>query len=53
MVSCLGAFKQQQTLTNNLQWAIPELPEQHVDVPIIIHYPHFSSSEVHSGLVDW
>ncbi|KAK3352356.1 WD40-repeat-containing domain protein [Lasiosphaeria hispida] len=33
-------------------WALPELPSEHVDVPTIIHYPHFSSSEVHSGLVD-
>ncbi|KAK5653867.1 hypothetical protein OQA88_7791 [Cercophora sp. LCS_1] len=33
-------------------WAIPELPTEHAEVPIILHYPHFSSSEVHSGLVD-
>ncbi|KAK0619890.1 WD40-repeat-containing domain protein [Immersiella caudata] len=33
-------------------WALPELPKEHVTDPIIIHYPHFSSSEVHSGLVD-
>jgi polycomb protein EED len=23
-----------------------------VDVPVVVHYPHFSTSEVHSGLVD-
>jgi polycomb protein EED len=28
------------------------MPKMHVDVPVVIHYPHFSTSEVHSGLVD-
>jgi len=26
---------------------------QHMDTPIVIHYPHFSSSEIHTGLIDW
>ncbi|KAK4238085.1 WD40-repeat-containing domain protein [Achaetomium macrosporum] len=33
-------------------WALPEFPTQHVDVPFVIHYPHFSSSEIHNNLVD-
>ncbi|SPQ23729.1 089e9e5a-8c5a-435e-97c7-56594515a37e [Thermothielavioides terrestris] len=33
-------------------WALPEFPSGHVDVPIVIHYPHFSSSEIHHNLVD-
>ncbi|GAB1318790.1 hypothetical protein MFIFM68171_09000 [Madurella fahalii] len=33
-------------------WALPELPTQHIDVPIVIYYPHFSSSEIHNNLVD-
>jgi polycomb protein EED len=35
------------------QWALPELPTEHVAVPFVIHYPHFSSSEIHNNLVDW
>lgn len=39
--------------TNNTrQWTIPDLPKQHVDSPIVVHYPHFSTSEVHYGLID-
>ncbi|KAK3940677.1 Polycomb protein eed-A [Diplogelasinospora grovesii] len=33
-------------------WTLPDLPQEHIDVPVIVHYPHFSTSEVHSGLVD-
>ncbi|KAK3898264.1 WD40-repeat-containing domain protein [Staphylotrichum tortipilum] len=33
-------------------WALPEFPTEHVAVPIVIHYPHFSSSEIHNNLVD-
>ncbi|KAK4156238.1 WD40-repeat-containing domain protein [Chaetomidium leptoderma] len=33
-------------------WALPEFPTEHVDVPFVIHYPHFSSSEIHNNLVD-
>ncbi|KAK3324226.1 WD40-repeat-containing domain protein [Cercophora scortea] len=33
-------------------WTIPDLPTEHVDVPIVIHYPQFSTSEVHNNLVD-
>lgn len=35
------------------QWTIPNLPEQHVDTPVVVHYPHFSTSDVHFGLIDW
>ncbi|KAK0671106.1 WD40-repeat-containing domain protein [Cercophora samala] len=33
-------------------WALPEFPKEHINVPIVLHYPHFSSSEVHNNLVD-
>ncbi|ROW05293.1 hypothetical protein VSDG_00133 [Cytospora chrysosperma] len=33
-------------------WTVPDLPKQHVDSPIVVHYPHFSTSEVHFGLID-
>ncbi|KAK4166032.1 WD40-repeat-containing domain protein [Cladorrhinum sp. PSN259] len=33
-------------------WALPEFPAEHISVPIVLHYPHFSSSEVHNNLVD-
>ncbi|KAH8764220.1 WD40-repeat-containing domain protein [Diaporthe sp. PMI_573] len=33
-------------------WTIPDLPKQHVDTPIVVHYPHFSTSDVHFGLID-
>lgn len=33
-------------------WTIPNLPQHHVDAPIVVHYPHFSTSEVHYGLID-
>ncbi|KAK4204093.1 WD40-repeat-containing domain protein [Triangularia verruculosa] len=33
-------------------WALPEFPKEHLNVPIILHFPHFSSSEVHNNLVD-
>ncbi|KAK4193562.1 WD40-repeat-containing domain protein [Podospora australis] len=33
-------------------WALPEFPSTHVSTPIVLHYPHFSSSEIHNNLVD-
>ncbi|KAJ4300475.1 hypothetical protein N0V88_003150 [Collariella sp. IMI 366227] len=33
-------------------WALPEFPSEHTDVPLVIYYPHFSSSEIHNNLVD-
>ncbi|KAL2127691.1 hypothetical protein VTI74DRAFT_10306 [Chaetomium olivicolor] len=33
-------------------WALPEFPSHHTDVPAVIYYPHFSSSEIHNNLVD-
>ncbi|KAK4231268.1 WD40-repeat-containing domain protein [Podospora fimiseda] len=33
-------------------WALPEFPNEHIPIPIVLHYPHFSSSEVHNNLVD-
>ncbi|KAF4773488.1 WD domain-containing protein [Colletotrichum scovillei] len=33
-------------------WTVPDLPTEHTDRPVEVHYPHFSTSEVHSSLVD-
>ncbi|KAK3368954.1 WD40-repeat-containing domain protein [Lasiosphaeria ovina] len=33
-------------------WTIPEISNEHVEVPTVLHYPHFSTSEVHNNLVD-
>ncbi|KAH6635455.1 WD40-repeat-containing domain protein [Chaetomium sp. MPI-SDFR-AT-0129] len=33
-------------------WALPEFPTEHIDVPVVFQYPHFSSSEIHNNLVD-
>ncbi|OAA64300.1 embryonic ectoderm development protein [Niveomyces insectorum RCEF 264] len=33
-------------------WTLPDIPESHMENPIVVHYPHFSSSEIHTGLID-
>ncbi|KAH7198618.1 WD40-repeat-containing domain protein [Fusarium flagelliforme] len=33
-------------------WTIPELPTEAIQTPARIHYPHFSTSAVHSGIID-
>ncbi|KAI9678303.1 MAG: hypothetical protein M1817_006248 [Caeruleum heppii] len=35
-------------------WVIPEIPNEHTgtDKPTVLHYPHFSTSAVHSDYVD-
>ncbi|OPB37956.1 hypothetical protein A0O28_0010600 [Trichoderma guizhouense] len=33
-------------------WTIPDLPNEPIDTPLQVHYPHFSTSAVHSGIVD-
>ncbi|UKZ59831.1 uncharacterized protein TrAtP1_001122 [Trichoderma atroviride] len=33
-------------------WTIPELPNETIATPLQVHYPHFSTSAVHSGIVD-
>ncbi|KAK7423774.1 hypothetical protein QQZ08_008929 [Neonectria magnoliae] len=33
-------------------WTLPDLPTEPITTPIRIHYPHFSTSAVHSGIVD-
>jgi len=37
-------------------WTLPELPkasrEKQPPAPVVVHYPHFFTSEVHSGIVD-
>ncbi|KAI9824096.1 MAG: hypothetical protein M1832_002165 [Thelocarpon impressellum] len=40
---------------NATQWVLPGLPDEHTgtDKPSVIHYPHFSTSAVHSDFVDW
>ncbi|KGQ09357.1 Polycomb protein esc [Beauveria bassiana D1-5] len=34
-------------------WTMPDLPTEPVVTPLQVHYPHFSTSAVHSGIVDW
>jgi len=36
-----------------LQWTVPSLPTQAIDTPFQVHYPHFTTTAVHSGIVDW
>ncbi|PHH71095.1 hypothetical protein CDD80_5530 [Ophiocordyceps camponoti-rufipedis] len=33
-------------------WAVPDLPRDAVTRPLLVHYPHFSTSAIHSGIVD-
>ncbi|KAH8719045.1 Polycomb protein esc [Beauveria bassiana] len=33
-------------------WTMPDLPTEPVVTPLQVHYPHFSTSAVHSGIVD-
>ncbi|KAK3956183.1 WD40-repeat-containing domain protein [Pseudoneurospora amorphoporcata] len=33
-------------------WTIPPCPKDHVTHPQVIHYPHFSTKEIHNSLVD-
>ncbi|KID61922.1 WD40 domain-containing protein, partial [Metarhizium hybridum] len=33
-------------------WTIPDLPTDAITTPLQVHYPHFSTSAVHSGIVD-
>lgn len=37
------------------KWKLPEVPYDYLETqkPIVVHYPHFSTSEVHSNIVDW
>ncbi|EJT68778.1 hypothetical protein GGTG_13655 [Gaeumannomyces tritici R3-111a-1] len=59
VVRCSKAFHQTgryvlsagHDTTVNL-WTLPDLPKGHVDQPIVNYYPHFSTSELHTGLVD-
>ncbi|KAK3491705.1 WD40-repeat-containing domain protein [Neurospora crassa] len=33
-------------------WTIPPCPSEPVTHPLVIHYPHFSTKEIHNSLVD-
>ncbi|GKU07556.1 unnamed protein product [Fusarium langsethiae] len=33
-------------------WTIPDLPTEAIQTPARVHYPHFSTSAVHSGIID-
>ncbi|OIW31756.1 WD domain-containing protein [Coniochaeta ligniaria NRRL 30616] len=33
-------------------WTLPEISKEHMEVPIVVHYPHFSTWAVHSNLID-
>ncbi|KAI4929796.1 hypothetical protein J4E85_004415 [Alternaria conjuncta] len=36
-------------------WAVPEDLKEHAgtDKPAIVHYPHFSTTEIHTDFIDW
>jgi polycomb protein EED len=36
-------------------WAVPDDLDKHAgsDKPAIVHYPHFSTTEIHTDFVDW
>ncbi|KAF4952384.1 hypothetical protein FGADI_6816 [Fusarium gaditjirri] len=33
-------------------WTLPDLPTEAITTPVRVHYPHFSTSAVHSGIID-
>ncbi|EFW98560.1 embryonic ectoderm development protein [Grosmannia clavigera kw1407] len=33
-------------------WTLPDFPQEHIETPFVVHYPHFSTSEIHTGLID-
>ncbi|KAF9770408.1 hypothetical protein IL306_012062 [Fusarium sp. DS 682] len=33
-------------------WTLPDLPTEPITTPVRVHYPHFSTSAVHSGIID-
>ncbi|KAG9497817.1 hypothetical protein J7337_010688 [Fusarium musae] len=39
--------------SNSSKWTLPDLPTQAITTPVRVHYPHFSTSAVHSGIIDW
>ncbi|EGX94676.1 hypothetical protein CCM_02947 [Cordyceps militaris CM01] len=41
-----------QVINLSQKWTIPDLPSEPVVTPLQVHYPHFSTSAVHSGIVD-
>lgn len=51
VISLTGSLE--YTDTNVNQWTLPDLPTEPITTPIRVHYPHFSTSAVHSGIVDW
>lgn len=34
-------------------WVIPDDVPKGTDKPPLIHYPHFSSTEIHTDFIDW
>ncbi|KAF5969961.1 extra sex combs [Fusarium coicis] len=38
--------------SNSSKWTLPDLPTQAITTPVRVHYPHFSTSAVHSGIID-
>ncbi|KAF4446487.1 hypothetical protein F53441_9891 [Fusarium austroafricanum] len=33
-------------------WTLPDVPTEAITIPIRVHYPHFSTSAIHSGIID-
>lgn len=38
-----------------MQWAVPDDLKEHTgtDKPVMVHYPHFSTTEIHTDFIDW
>ncbi|KAI6770887.1 hypothetical protein HG531_009742 [Fusarium graminearum] len=39
-------------IINLTKWTLPDLPTEAIQTPARVHYPHFSTSAVHSGIID-
>ncbi|EHA52070.1 hypothetical protein MGG_06028 [Pyricularia oryzae 70-15] len=33
-------------------WTLPDFPNQHMERPIVVYYPHFLTNEIHPNLID-
>ncbi|RMZ73507.1 `extra sex combs` (WD-40 repeat family) [Pyrenophora seminiperda CCB06] len=49
---CYGQGHKEQVLT---LWSVPDNLKEHAgtDRPVKIHYPHFSTTEIHTDFIDW
>lgn len=51
---CFGRVMD-QIANGTTQWLLPDLANETTggDDPVVIHYPHFTTSALHSDYVDW